>query len=83
MVRAKLQLTSIRELGHGQQSFGFEARYDPDIPEDQRFAKYTPTGSFQMTVDNPAAQAQFTKGEYYYFDISPVPKPVLAPEAGS
>jgi hypothetical protein len=39
------------------------------------FMKATPWGQVEFIVDNPAATAQLTIGEYYYFDINPVPKP--------
>ncbi len=48
----------------------FMAMYDPDIPEDQRFATATPSGTLEMTVDNPAAR--FEVGQFYYLDFTPV-----------
>ena len=74
MVRAKFQLQEIRNFHWSTSSkrYIFAPQYDQTIPEDQRFAKATPSGSFEMVVDNPAAQAQFTLGQFYYFDISPV-----------
>ncbi len=49
----------------------FSCVYDTSIPEDQRFQKATPSGSFEMLVDNPAALEQFELGAHYYFDITP------------
>lgn len=48
----------------------FAAVYDPELPEDQRFCKATPTGTLEMTVDNPSAR--FTLGAFYYLDFTPV-----------
>lgn len=48
----------------------FQAMYDPDVPEDQSYAKATPTGTIEMLVDNPAAK--FELGEYYYADFTKV-----------
>jgi hypothetical protein len=52
-----------------QRSYEFEATYDPDLPEDQRFARATPVGSLKITVDNPAVT--FEPGSAYYLDITP------------
>jgi hypothetical protein len=72
MVRCKFQLSEVRTFSGGTQEFTFEANYDITIPEDQRFAKASPSGKFVIYVDNPLAQAQFKVGEYYYFDATPV-----------
>jgi hypothetical protein len=48
----------------------FQASYDESIPEHQRFAKYTPSGRLEITVDRP--EISYDLGEYYYLDISPV-----------
>ncbi|MFP3564710.1 hypothetical protein [Paraburkholderia sp. SIMBA_030] len=72
-VRAKFQLQSVTAHAWSPTSktLKFSAMYDTSIPEDQRFQKATPSGSFEMTVDNPAALEQFNLGEHYYFDITP------------
>lgn len=76
-IRAKFQLQSI--TGHywsnSTKTLKFYASYDSSIPEDQRFAQATPSGTFEMTVDNPAALAQFELGKQYYFDITPADAP--------
>lgn len=48
-------------------TYKFAAVYDPDLPEDQRFAKATPSGSLEMLVDNPSAE--FLPGCYYYLEF--------------
>ncbi|MFP3186793.1 MAG: hypothetical protein RXR52_36625 [Paraburkholderia sp.] len=73
-VRAKFQLQQVTANHWGpSKTLKFYASYDPSIPEDQRFAKATPSGSFEMTVDNPAALEQFELGKQYYFDITEAP----------
>lgn len=71
-IRAKFHCQS--ETKHSwsveARTYRFQAAYDPDLPEDQRFAKATPTGSLEMLVDNPAAQ--FEVGMSYYLDFTPV-----------
>lgn len=76
--RCKFRLTQIslyksEPKGVATKTYKFTACYDPTIPEDQRFAKYTPTGEVTIVVDNPAAEEMFVHGTDYYFDISPVP----------
>lgn len=73
-VRAKFKLTEIRQHHWGQpqaRTLHFDAQYDQTIPEDRRFYDATPSGHFEMLVNNPAALDQFTLGNDYYFDITP------------
>lgn len=73
MVRAKFCLTSITQQSYGSgRTLRFQPQYDESIPEDKRFAQATPSGSFEMYCDNPAALEQLELGKQYYFDISPV-----------
>lgn len=48
----------------------FTAVCNDGTPENQRFHRYTPSGSLEMTVDNPAASEFFVLGEAYYLDFS-------------
>jgi hypothetical protein len=76
MIRSKFRLTEIRTSNHGgsyeSKKYIFTTQYDSTIPEDQRFCKATPTGTIEMVVDNPVAQAAFELGKDYYFDATPV-----------
>lgn len=54
-------------------TYRFAAVYDTSVPEDQRYAMYTPYGELKMIVDNPAVE--FTPGRQYYLDFTPVPDP--------
>lgn len=51
-------------------TYKFMATYDPDMPEDQRYADATPSGQLTIRVDNPAVE--FVPGQYYYLDFTPV-----------
>lgn len=55
--------------GDPQREYEFTAVYDDGIPEHERYAKYTPTGSMKLTVTNDAVS--FKPGAYYYLDITP------------
>ena len=73
MVRCKFRLTEVHQFAHGGRKFIFRPEYDTSIPEDQRFCKASPSGEFQIYVDNPAVFEQWKVGGYYYFDATPVP----------
>ena len=82
-VTAKMLLTDITaHAWSGGKTLTFRAVYDPNLPEDERFAKATPAGEFKMTVDNPAALEQFELGKHYFVDFRPVaaaaPEPAAA-----
>jgi hypothetical protein len=73
MIRAKFKCISETKSAYGQagsRTVRFQAMYDASLPEDQRFAKATPSGSVEITVDNPAAQ--FELGADYYLDFTKV-----------
>lgn len=72
--RAKFRCVGYTTTKWGPQAdpshaYEFQAQYDPDQPEDERFAKATPTGKLTITVDNPAVS--FEPGDAYYLDITP------------
>lgn len=82
MVRAKMKLAEIKSFASFEaKELIFRCQYDPSLPEDQRFSKYTPNGEFRMQVDNPAALEQLTLGGDYYVDFSPVPAATVEPVA--
>lgn len=64
--------TTTKWAAHADETraFEFQAQYDPDQPEDQRYAKATPVGKLTMTVDNP--NVTFEPGRAYYLDITPI-----------
>ena len=49
-----------------------QAEYDPNIPEDQRFQKATPSGSLEMSINNPTLEGFFEPGKKYYIEVRPV-----------
>jgi hypothetical protein len=75
-IRAKLHLTQLTMHEWGVKTVKFEARYDPSIPEDQRFMKATPSGHAELTIDNPTAIAQLELGKDYYVDFTAVEQPM-------
>lgn len=76
-VRAKFRCNSVGDftpkaagVAAGVRVFRFAAMYDTSIPEDQRYAKYTPSGELRLSVDNP--NVEFAPGTDYYLDFTPV-----------
>jgi hypothetical protein len=79
MITTRAKFTCISETrssynaADGVRTYEFQAVYDDDVPEDQRYAKYTPSGSLKITVDNP--NVQFELGHQYYLDFTPAAVP--------
>jgi hypothetical protein len=48
----------------------FDAVCNDGTPENQRFHRYTPAGTVDITVDNPSAAEFFVLGQEYYLDFS-------------
>lgn len=69
-VRAKFRCTSVETFAAGTRTFRFSAEYDTSVPEDQRYARYTPSGELRLAVDNP--NVSFEPGISYYLDFTPV-----------
>jgi hypothetical protein len=74
--RAKFNLNSITSVDYGNsyasKQYEFSAVYDDGIPENQRFAKASPSGQLKITIDNPAAQEFFAGkvGKSFYLDVT-------------
>jgi hypothetical protein len=73
MIRAKFKCISETTSAYGSEGakhYKFQALYDSTLPEDQRFAKATPSGTLEILVDNPSAQ--FELAADYYLDFTKV-----------
>jgi len=79
-VQAKFMLQEMQTTsfggGHQYLTFVFRPQYDPNIPEDQRFAKATPNGELKISVDNPAVAEEWKKmlGKQFHLTFSPLPE---------
>jgi hypothetical protein len=60
-VRVKFRVYSVTDFGATKQ-VKLVAVTDDGIPENQRYHKYAPNGSIEMTIDNPPASDQFEPG---------------------
>jgi hypothetical protein len=80
-MRAKVRLTGIKpypEEGDTTQetlTFNFPAKdgaYPADgSDEDQQFARFSPSGSLELTVANPNLIGKFAIGDTFYLDFTP------------
>ncbi len=74
MIRAKFVVTeNIENEGFAGSKVLLEPRYDQNIPEDQSYATATPMGRIELSVNNPAVEAQYVVGQAFYVDFTPVP----------
>lgn len=72
MVRGKFKLAKVTaNAGASGRQLMFSAVCNDGTPENERFHRYTPTGTLEMYVDNPAALTQFELGKEYYLDFTP------------
>ena len=66
-VRGKFSCTKTHKGEYGTE-VSFWALYSNN-PEDNSYAKATPSGHITMLVNNPQAEAFFKQGEKYYLDF--------------
>jgi len=71
-VRAKFQVQRVTDVVWGGKEITLAPQYDPSIPEDQRYAKATPSGEIKLYIDNPGAADQLALGKFFYVDFTEV-----------
>ena len=68
-VRAKFKCQEKHERANsGCIEYNFSAVGADEVPENQRYHKYTPCGDLSITVNNPSVN--FELGKAYYLDFS-------------
>ncbi|MCC6546218.1 hypothetical protein IT570_03530 [Candidatus Sumerlaeota bacterium] len=70
-VKAKFKCVSKKETAYSTE-IEFEAVCADEIPENQRYHKWTPSGNVKIAVTNPDAIASFLVNKKYYLDFTPV-----------
>lgn len=71
-MRAKMQIQKIEQHLGGMETLHLSAvakssGYPPDgSDEDNTYAKWSPSGSLQLTIANPALHGKFKAGEKFY-----------------
>jgi hypothetical protein len=67
--RGKFQCNSVTTFAQGTgREYQFYAVCNDGTPENDRFHKYTPSGSIKIIVDNP--NITFEPGKVYYVDFT-------------
>jgi hypothetical protein len=70
MVKGKFRVSSVSNVGASKR-VKLAAVADDTIPEGQRYHKAAPTGSIEITVDNPLVAEQFTSGKEFSVELTP------------
>lgn len=70
-VRAKFIVQTVTDWANGQRVVKLEAVISSGDDSNKSWAKYTPNGKLEMTIDNPPAAAAFTPGKVFYLDFTP------------
>ena len=68
-MRAKFHVNSVTHDGYGR-SVKMQAVHDGS-PENNQFAKATPSGNLEMYISNPDAMDFLTPNKSYYLDFTP------------
>jgi hypothetical protein len=74
-VRAKFYVSEVTKSYYPNTTDRANVKLNAVMDADNKtWAKYTPSGSITLSIDNPAAVEQFKPGEYYFVDFSPAPQ---------
>lgn len=76
-MRAKFAIQSVTKFTHGEQlkmhPIGKSGGYPANgSDEDNTFAKFSPSGSLELMIANPALIGTFQPGDTYYLDFTKV-----------
>lgn len=72
VVRCKMRCCEIQQFSESSFIYKFSAVCADEVPENQRYHKYTPSGKIEITVTNP--NVKYLIGKDYYFDSVAAPK---------
>jgi hypothetical protein len=79
MMRAKMRVSNTKKSeGANYEELTFNAVSKSDgypadgSDENNTFAKWTPSAELKMSITNPALIGQFTVGQEFYVDFTPV-----------
>lgn len=74
-MRAKVRINFVDRRQEGYETLYMNpvaaSRYPDDgSDENNTYAKFSPSGSFSLTIANPALIGKFAEGEEYYVDFT-------------
>lgn len=72
MVRGKFQVNKVSQVNWNKdvRVIELQALMDSTTEENRRFAKFTPSGTITMTIDNPSASDYLAIGKKFYVDFT-------------
>lgn len=78
MMRAKVAVTSVTRAWEGAEQLKLSAVASRTFgmngeSEDNTYARFTPTGSIDLVITNPALHGKFKQGDTFYVDFTPAP----------
>lgn len=68
-VRCKMKCTEVTQYEGTTRKVVFSAVCADEVPENQRYHKYTPNGRIELSITNP--DVSYDVGKCYYFDSTP------------
>lgn len=77
IMRAKLQVATVTQHQDGSETVRFHAvaaksyAETEGLDEDNTYARYSPSASFEILIANPALHGRFAPGQTYYVDFTP------------
>jgi hypothetical protein len=73
-VRAKFTVQEVTRFSYSDSAtrVKLSAVCADEVEENQRYHRYTPSGSIELTIDNPPASAVFAPGRTFYVDFTEV-----------
>lgn len=66
-----MSVLQVTKTAYGSEIVELSAVYVNVKPEENSYAKGTPSASLKMTIDNPGAQGVLVPGKNFYVDFSP------------
>lgn len=74
-MRAKMQIQSVEQFEHGEKLRMFpvcgKAPFGPNgESEDNTYARFTPSGSLELQINNPDLAGKFKPGQRFYVDFT-------------
>ena len=79
VLRCKMRVQSVMHYKNGDGSTENEqvvlsAVYGKEGTDNDQWSKWTPSANFTITINNPAAFNQLSKGHEFFVDFTPAPK---------
>jgi hypothetical protein len=69
--RCKFRVVAVTDFGNDNKLVKLTTQYDQTLPEDQSFSRYTPSGTIEVQISNPAVLPMFEPGRDFYVDLVP------------